>query len=311
MEDSKNATGTSGAISEVSLREAHSGTDGARIVVDDSKLRVVRHTLSFGEYIKELRRRRDFIFADAKAKAFRTTRNYRWWQFWLIANPVLEALMYGAIFGLLLKTNRGIDNFVGYVIIGMAVFSATSRMLMGGVGLLEANRSMLQTFSFPRAAVVLSNALRYIYDTLPSIVVAIVVALAFQAPAVPSWTVVLTVPLFFLAVTFGTGLMFIAARMTALLPETRVLLDLFMRGWMFSSGIFYSIERFAQDPLIYQIFSANPAYRFIRAFRDVVMYGNVPSLQEWLILTGWALGTFVVGFVYFWGPEKRYAKSFS
>ena len=218
--------------------------------------------------------------------------------------------MYGAIFGFLLKTNRGIDNFVGFVIIGMSVFGATSRMMMGGVGLLEANKSMLQTFSFPRAAVVLSNALRYSYDTLPSIIVAILVALAMQLPDVPSWTVVLTVPLYFLAVIFGTGLMLISARMTALIPDTRALLDLFMRGWMFASGVFYSVERFKNDPIIYEIFNANPAYKFISGFREVVMYGNPLSVSQWGTLIAWSLGMFIIGFLYFWRAEERYAKSF-
>lgn len=308
MEDSKNATETTDARSVSNTADVPASTQSAHFVIDDDELRVVRQTLSFGQYLRELRKRRDFILADARAKAFRTTRSYRWWRFWLVASPVIEALMYGAIFGLLLKTNRGIDNFVGYVIIGMSVFSAISRMLMGGVGLLEANKSMLQTFSFPRAAVVLSTALRYIYDTLPSIVVAIAVALAFQA-AIPAWTVILVIPLHLLTVMFGTGLMFIAARMTALIPETRVLLELFVRGWMFASGIFYSMERFADDPMVYNVFSANPAYRFIRAFREVVMYGNPLTWREWLILAGWALGAFLIGFIYFWGGEKRYAKS--
>lgn len=309
MDDSKDKAPSE--ENEVELSESHSeDASPPTLIVDASELQTVRHSLTFRQYVRELGRRKDFIFADARAKAFRTTRNYNWWRFWLIASPVLEALMYGAIFGLLLKTSRGIDNFVGFVIIGMSVFGATSRMMMGGVGLLEANKSMLQTFSFPRAAVVLSNALRYSYDTLPSIIVAIIVALAMQLPDVPSWTVVLTVPLYFLAVIFGTGLMFISARMTALIPDTRALLDLFMRGWMFASGVFYSVERFKDDPITYEIFSANPAYKFISSFREVVMYGNPLSASQWGTLIAWSLGTFIVGFVYFRRAEERYAKSF-
>lgn len=290
-------------------KEAENQPSGQiQLVVDAANLSEVRHTLTLTDYLRALSKRKDFILADAKAKAFRTTKSYHWWRFWLVASPVLEALMYGAVFSLLLKTSRGIENFVGFVIIGITIFSVTSRMLMGGVGLLEANRSMIQTFAFPRAAVVFSNALRYTYDTLPSVVVAILAALAFQLPAPPSWTVVLVVPLYLLAITFGTGLMFVGARMTALIPDTRAILDLFVRGWMFASGIFYSVERYASDPTVYALFSANPAYRFIHAFRQVVMWGEIPSLAEWAILCAWAIGTFIIGYLYFWRAENRYAK---
>lgn len=298
---------------KTTVEENHDNVDGAAepensYVVDTRHLVVVRHKLSLPAYIKELFRRRDFIYADAKAKAFRTTRNYIWWRFWLIASPVLEALMYGAVFGLLLKTSQGIDNFVGFVIIGMTVFSILSRMMMGGVGLLEANKSMIQTFAFPRAAIVFSNALRYSLDTLPSVIVAVLAATAFQIPQTPSWTIVLVIPLYLMALMFGTGLMFIATRMTALIPDTRAILELFVRGWMFASGIFYSIERYASDPLLYQVFSANPAHRFIDGFRQVVMYGNPLAWSEWTSLAAWAFGTLLVGFLYFWGAESRYAK---
>ncbi|SDL86667.1 teichoic acid transport system permease protein [Corynebacterium mycetoides] len=273
-------------------------------------LRTVRQNLGFGSYMRELVRRDDFIKADARAKAFRTTRNYNWWRFWLVASPVLEALLYGAIFGLLLRTNRGVDNFVGFVIIGMTVFSTISRMLMGGIGLLEANKSMIQTFAFPRAAIVLSNSLRYIYDTFPAMVVAIVAALAFQIPFVPSWSLLLVVPLYLLTMGFCVGLMFISARLTALLPDTRVLLELFARGWMFASGIFYSVEVYADNPVVYSIFTSNPAYRFIQGFREVAMYANPMSLRDWGILLAWSLGTLTFGFFYFWRAEPRYAKAF-
>ena len=98
---------------------------------------------------KGLWQRRSFIAEDAKGRAFRTTRDYRWWKFWIIASPLLDALLYGALFGLLLKTNKGIDNYVGFVVIGITMFSVMNKMLMAGNGLMAANRSLIQAFTFP------------------------------------------------------------------------------------------------------------------------------------------------------------------
>lgn len=279
------------------------------VPLDTSGLFNVNRTLSFRAYLQKLWVRREFILADAQVKAFRTTRNYNWWRFWLIASPILEALLYGAIFSILLRTDRGIDNFVGFVILGITVFNIANRMLQGGIGLLEANKSFLQMFNFPHSAVVLSTALRYAIDTIPSFVIAVVAALAFQIGNPISWTVFLVIPLHLLLLIFGTGLMLMSARMTAWLPDTRALLDLFTRGWMFASGIFYPMERFATDPAIYAVFTANPAWRFIDAARALVMEGQSPSLREWGILAAWAIGTFVVGFLYFWKGEAKYAES--
>lgn len=294
----------------MSTRKPVDGKSGStEMTLDTSGLYNVNRTLGFRAYLKKLWVRREFILTDAQVKAFRTTRNYNWWRFWLIASPILEALLYGAVFSILLKTNRGIDNFVGFVILGITIFNIANRMLQGGIGLLEANKSFLQMFNFPHSAVVLSTALRYAMDTVPSFVIAVAAALAFQFGTPVSWTVFLVVPLHLLLLIFGAGLMLISARMTAWLPDTRALLDLFTRGWMFASGIFYPMERFATDPAIYSVFTANPAWRFIDAARSLVMEGQSPSPHEWAILASWACGTFVLGFFYFWKGEAKYAAS--
>ncbi|WP_338026600.1 ABC transporter permease [Corynebacterium haemomassiliense] len=278
-------------------------------ILTDGTLKDVNRPLSLGAYLTELWNRREFVFVDAKVKAFRTTRNYRWWRFWLVASPVLEALLYGAIFGLLLRTSRGVDNFVGFVIIGMTVFAVASRMLQGGFGLLEANRPFLQAFRFPQAAIVLSNSIRYAIDTAPSFYIAVVAAIAFQPGQPLRWTLLLVVPLHILVLVFGTGLMFASARLTASIPDSRALLDLFVRGWMFASGIFYPLERFATDGRVYQIFLNNPAYRFIDAIRLAVMDGVAPTIGEWGYLAAWSFGALLVGLFYFWIGEAKYAAS--
>ena len=277
-------------------------------IVDISGLKRLDSVQDLGSYCRDLWQRRSFIYEDAKGRAFRTTRDYRWWRFWIVASPLLDALMYGALFGLLLKTNRGIDNFVGFVIIGITVFSVMNKMMMAGNGLMEANRSLIQAFTFPRSAIVFAQSLRYIYDIIPSIICAVLIALAFQVDKIPSWTVILIVPIFILVVTFGTGLMFVTSSLTALVPDFRVLFEVGARGWMFVSGVFFSIDRFANDPLVHRVMTANPAYIYIDSARDVVMRGSTASPEIWFTMIAWSLGVFSVGFLQFWFIETKSGK---
>lgn len=284
---------------------------GARnpVLVEASGLKTLGAQPGLFKYLAELFGRRDFILADARSKAFRTTRNYRFWKFWIIAGPLLDALMYGALFGLLLKTSRGVDNFVGFVILGITFFSVMMKMLSAGSGLLEANKNVMKAFSFPRASIVLSQILRYVYDTIPAIVIAVIASIAFQWEKGLSWTILQTVPIFILMCLFGGGLMFIAARATFFLADIRAVVDIFSRAWMFGSGIFYDISRFAENPTVFAIMTFNPAYKFIHAAREVVMNHSALTVQEWAILAAWGIGTFCVGLIFFWGAEARYARS--
>lgn len=257
-------------------------------------------------YLKQLWGRRHFIFTDARYRAFRTAKSYNLWRFWLIAQPMLDAAMYGLIFGFLLKTSRGVDNFVGFLILGVTFFGFMTALVNGGQSLIQTSKNFIQAFSFPKAALVFSQSLRYLIDNLPALLVAIVVGLIAQWEKPLSWTIALVIPLTLLMWTFGTGLMLIVARITAFLPDFKVIINVGIRAWFFGSGIFFPLERFAHSPTLYQIFSRNPGYIFLTAVRDCVLYATAPSLHTWLTLSAWAIGTLIAGLVFFWRAEERY-----
>ena len=52
---------------------------------------------------------------------------------------------------------------------------------------------------------------------------------------------------------------------------------------------------------------ANPIYQYLAAMRAVVLDAPLPTSKEWILMTAWALGTLVFGFLYFWKGEGRYA----
>lgn len=263
---------------------------------------------SLPRYLHQIWERRYFIVTDARFRAFRTVKSYRLWRFWLVAQPLLDAAMYGLIFGLLLKTSRGIDNFLGFLVLGVTFFSLLTSLVNGGQSLLQTSKNLMQAFAFPRASLVLSQSLRYMIDSSPALIIGVVFALVAQYREPLSWKVLLVVPLTLLMWLMGTGLMFIVARLTAFIPEVKVLINLAIRGWFFASGIFFSIERFAENGVTARVLSANPGYIFLRSVRDCVIYDTVPSLTTWLQLIVWSVALFGVGLVFFWLAEERYVR---
>lgn len=278
-----------------------------RIVnVNTSGLRKLNTRPSFWGYLAQLWGRRYFILADARLRAFRTAKSYRLWQFWLVAQPLLDAAMYGLIFGLLLKTSRGVDNFIGFLVLGVTYFGLLTSLVAGGQSLLQTSKNLMQAFSFPRAALVLSQSFRYLIDTAPALIVSTVFALGAQWDTPISWKVTLAVPLTVLMWIFGTGLMFIVARITAFIPDFKVVVNLAVRAWFFGSGVFFSLERFAETPELYRVLSINPGYLFLKSLRECVLYDTIPAASTWAYLIIWAIGLFTFGLLFFWLAEERY-----
>lgn len=248
------------------------------------------------------------MVADARFRAFRTAKSYHLWRFWIVAQPLLDAAMYGLIFGLLLKTSRGIENFIGFLVLGVTFFSLLTSLVSGGQSLLQTSRNLMQAFSFPRAALVLSQSLRYMIDHVPALIVSIIFAIAAQWPEPLSWKIVLAIPLTLLMWIFGTGLMFFVARLTAFIPDLKVLINLAIRAWFFASGVFFSLERFADTPELFRIFSLNPGYLFLTSVRECVIYDSIPAVSTWLYLAAWSFGVFFAGLIFFWRAEERYVQ---
>lgn len=263
---------------------------------------------SFGDYLKKLWQRRHFIQTDARGKAYQSARDLRMGQAWLIVSPLLDAAMYGVVFGLLLQTSRGIENFIGYLTIGVIFFRMMTSGLSGGSMLIQRSRSMINSFHFPRASLVLSLGLRNLYDSIPPAIVAIIAALAMQYREPLHWTIIYVIPVFFLIHLFSMGLAFFTARMTASFPDSQAILKIVQRAWFYTSGVFFGIDRFAHVPTIHAIMEMNPGYLFLMAVRNSAIYGEALGVSDWLTLIAWSFGTFLLGMIVFWRGEEQYGR---
>lgn len=276
------------------------------LVVSTEGLSKNSRSTSLGSYLRRIWRYRVFIIEDARHRAFRSTEGYYMWQAWLILAPLLEAGMYGFLFGYVFNASRGIDNFTTYLLVGLTVFTVITRLTGAGSGLIQSNLKLIRTFEFPAAVVASSQALRSILDSLPGVVFGFVVAIFFQATnGGLFWTTSLLLPILILAAMFGTGFMFQIAAATAIVPDVKSLVNLLLRGWMFFSCIFYPISRFNEVPWLRALAQWNPAYRYILASRQVVMDGKMVSGHDWLIMLLWSIGAVMLGIIMLWICERR------
>ena len=90
---------------------------------------------SLRSYLSALWNRRHFIIAESKAKMSGSTRKNLLGYGWLFLNPLLSVLTFWFVFGFILQSSRGIDNFIGYLVIGVFFFQYTGKSLTGGTEL--------------------------------------------------------------------------------------------------------------------------------------------------------------------------------
>lgn len=278
------------------------------MAIDETGLHHVGRRPRLGPYVAELWRYRHFIVADARARAFSSGRGTVLGNAWLALQPMLNGLVYYLIFGLLLGTSRGIDNFVGYLLIGVFLFQYTSRTLSSGAGVIASGRNVIRGFSFPRATLPLATMLREALNMLPVLATMVLMILAIPPHAQLSWTWLLFPLVFLLHTAFNLGLILLTSRLGASFPDVKNVVGFVSRFWLYASGVMYSFDRFVEDPRLLGLLEANPLHQVLDMSRDVLLYGQAPAADSWLMLSAWAVGTCALGFLVFWQGEERYGR---
>ena len=134
------------------------------LVVNGERLSKLQSRPRLDEYIKEIWQVRRFILLNARTRANLNGRDTFLGRAWVILDPILQTAFYGFVFGIVLNVSKGMDNFPGYLAIGVVFFRTATRGLTSGIGLVRRSRALISSFSFPRAAVVLGEGLKNAID---------------------------------------------------------------------------------------------------------------------------------------------------
>ncbi|WDF32141.1 ABC transporter permease [Arthrobacter agilis] len=278
------------------------------VPIDLKRLKRVGRRPSFLDYLVQLWDRQSFIFFDAKARVQSGNEKNFLGSAWLVLTPVLSGLSFYLIFGLLLNTSRGIENFIGYLIIGVFTFQMSTRSITGGSKALTGNTSMIRAFRFPRAALPIAINVRELLSNIPVTIVMLLFVILTPPDEEITWRWALIVPAILLQFLFNLGVGMLLAPLVLKIPDTGMLLSFIMRIWMYASAVFFSDHRFDQYPVVKTIMDFNPIYLVIKIIRESVLYATSPSLRDWTVLALFALVSVGVGLIVFWRGEESYGR---
>ncbi|MCX5401087.1 ABC transporter permease [Streptomyces sp. NBC_00102] len=264
-------------------------------------------------YVRQLWGRRHFIMAFSRAKLTAQYSQAKLGQLWQVATPLLNALVYYLIFGLILGTQKGMgqDVFIPFLVTGIFVFTFTQSSVMAGVRSISGNLGLVRALHFPRASLPISFSLQQLQQLLYSMIVLVAIAVAFGNYPTLSW--LLVIPALALQFCFNTGLAMVMARLGSKTPDLAQLMPFVMRTWMYASGVMFSIRLMLQDKpqWIANVLQYNPAAIYMDLVRFALIDGygaeNLPA-HVWVVATAWALAVGALGFVYFWKAEERYGR---
>ncbi|MDC3331885.1 ABC transporter permease [Ilumatobacter sp.] len=225
---------------------------------------------------------------------------------WHLLNPVLTIGVYYLVFGLIIKSDRGVDNFLLFLTIGLFVFQLGQKSTTDGARSVIANKGLIKAVQFPRVILPLTSTYTEVLAAIPTFAVAYVVALASGVG--PTWRWLMLPPLLALMTVFNAGTAMIAARLTTHFADTTQILPFVFRLLLYVSGVIFSVDAYVDDSAVLNtLFTLNPYYCFITLARWSIMAGN---LQTDLLVSAVVMSVvfFVAGFAWFRSAEEMYAR---
>ena len=266
---------------------------------------------SLPEYVRQLWGRRHFIAAYSVARLSAQYTQARLGQLWNVMTPLLNAAVYYLIFGLLLQTNHGIDNYIAYLVTGIFVFNFTQSTVLAGTRAISDNLGLVRALHFPRACLPIAVTLIQLQQLLYSMVV--LVAIVLMTGETPSMSWLLMIPALLLQSAFNIGVGLYVARIGAKVTDLAQLMPFLLRTWMYVSGVFYSISKVVTHlpGWVGVLLDLNPAAVYI----DLMRFALIESFTSaqlphhvWVAAAVWALVAGVGGFVFFWKAEEQYGR---
>ncbi len=293
-----------------------------------------------GRYLRNLWQRRHFIMAFATARNIAMYTEARLGQLWQVLTPLLNAGVYFLIFGLLLHINRGIPNYLGFLVTGVFVFNFTQRSFISTSTVITESLQLIRALRFPRAALPLAYVMIELEQMLLSMVVLGVIVLWTGEPL--TWYWLLAIPALLLQTIFNVGCGLAVARLGSNVNDFSQLLPFLMRTWLYVSGVLFQISTLDVARKYVAILQLNPAAIYITLVREAILQTqreSQPGAQPynrlkcqtwqhlkkpldwsaychpvtnpahyWYYGIAWAVLALVVGFFFFWRAEAMYGR---
>ncbi len=285
--------------------------DDAALLAERHGLRPVGRRPSLPEYVRDVWRHRHLMWAMAKGEMTSQHQDNYLGMLWSIITPLLLGLTYFLVFGLLLNTRRGIDNFVIFLMIGIFSFSLLSTALAAGGKSLNSRRALMRAMHFPRVLIPITTVVGAFVQQLPAFLVLLLIAVVQGEPVRASW---LLYPVSLIIVTaIGLGIAMLLAPLIHSVRDLGNLLPVAVGFLRYMSGVFFSIggqmSRFEDaSPVLQVVLEYQPFAVAMTIVRETLMAENDLRWDTWLVAAGWAVVFSVGGFILFWRGEGRYGR---
>lgn len=219
---------------------------------------------------------------------------------WSILNPLLMMLVMTVVFSTLFKSD--IPNFPMYLLTGQVLFGFFSESTNMSMTSILGNAGLIKKVYIPKYIFPLSKVMFGFTNMLFSLVAVLIVGLITKTKFSIS-ILLFPLPLIYIFI-FALGISLILAVYAIFFRDLLHLYGILILIWTYLTPIFYPVSilpNYLQKTVIF-----NPMYVFINNFREIVLYGKIPTLHSNILCLFYAFLSIGIGIVVFYKNQDKF-----
>ena len=221
---------------------------------------------------------------------------------WTFINPLMQLIIYSIVFPFLLKMKE--PNYSMFVFVGLLPWIYFTSSLQISTTCIVGNGNLVKKIYFPRMILPISvsttGMMNYIFGL-------VIVFPALLITGIKLTPYALFLPVIMLVnYLFTTGFCLFLSSAYVYFRDLEHIISIVMQAWFYLTPVVYSLKIFPD--YAQRILKFNPMTQFVMAYRNVLMYGQLPSPLGFTCVTILSVAVFLFGASVFSKLQKSFAE---
>lgn len=221
---------------------------------------------------------------------------------WTVLNPLLNMLVMAFVFSMLFGRGDIKLDYSVYVLSGNIIFNVMRSSTSESLPCLVNQRNLLQKNKISASIFPVSNVLSSLVTfgfSFIALIGVMVVRILMGAPAdmvAFHWEMILTLVLLPSLLLFSLGISLFLSSLFVFFRDIQHFYSVILTLWTYLTPLFYTVDSL-NNAMVQKVMVLNPMYHYVEYFRTLLM-GAVPSLKAHLFCYGFAIISFLIGYLF-------------
>lgn len=253
------------------------------------------------EYLKKIYKMRYFWGYLARCDIIARNRRSKLGMIWIVLSPFMLTVIMAVVLGTVFK--QPIAEYIPYIQIGMIFWDLFVSSFVTGGGTFFGACPYIMQFNHPLTIYTLKTAVVCTVNFLISLIGAYawILFVMPQNILMGIITLPLTTLLMFLLSWAGTT---VAAFLNTKYRDYPQIMALFTQGVWYMSPVFFQESMFQSNKFLSVLFQINPITHMLYLLRKPLLYGELPSVENYLFSIGFILIIALIAYAI----NKKYSK---